>query len=164
MVAIVDARARFLYINCGFAGRHHDSFIWRHSQASIEFEEGRAQPGYRLLGDARFANSMSVMAPYRENLARTDRHKKAFNKEHAKARRIVEQAFDVLKRRFRFLHDFARLEPPKLQKAIKACVTLYNIGIYLGTHKGQSLSFIEQGTMTHPPNNDNVREYVASNL
>ena len=85
MVAVVDARGRFLYVNCGYAGRHHDSFIWRHSQASMEFEESRAQPGYRLLGDAGFANSVSVMAPYRENVSRTDRCKRVFDKEHAKA-------------------------------------------------------------------------------
>ncbi|KHJ98414.1 transposase, IS4 family [Oesophagostomum dentatum] len=164
MVAVVDARARFLYINCGFAGRHHDSFIWRYSQASEEFEQGRAQPGYRLLGDAGFANSKSVMAPYRESSARVDRRKRNFNKEHAKARRVVEQAFSALKRRFSILHSTARLEPPKLQKAIKACVLLYNIGIYLGAHRGQSLSPLYRGNMTHPPDNDHVREFVAANL
>ncbi|RCN53712.1 hypothetical protein ANCCAN_00206 [Ancylostoma caninum] len=101
VVAVVDARGRFTYINCGFAGRHHDSFIWRNSQASWEFEEGRARPGYRLLGDAGSANSSNVMTPYRQNAARADRRKRRFNKEHAKARNVVEKGFGALKRRAR---------------------------------------------------------------
>ncbi|CAJ0590644.1 unnamed protein product [Cylicocyclus nassatus] len=54
MTAVVDARARFMYTNCGLAGRHHEngisSRIWQHSEAAAEFDEGRACPGYRLLG------------------------------------------------------------------------------------------------------------------
>ncbi|RCN47016.1 transposase, IS4 family [Ancylostoma caninum] len=164
MVAVVDARGRFTYINCGFAGRHHDSFIWRNSQASREFEEGRARPGYRLLGDAGFANSSSVMTPYRQNAARADRRKRRFNKEHAKARNVVEKAFGALKRRFWVLHNVTRIEPPKLQKLIKACVLLYNIGIFLGVRRGQSLNFGVRRRMTHPPDNTNVRDYVTANL
>ncbi|CAJ0589334.1 unnamed protein product [Cylicocyclus nassatus] len=164
MIAVVDARARFMYINCGFAGRHHDSFIWQHSQAAAEFDEGRARPGYRLLGDAGFANSRSVMAPFRERATENDVRKRRFNREHAKARRVVEQAFGALKRRFCILYNITRIQPPKLQKVVKACVILYNIGIYLGTHRGQSLSPIRRGWMTHPPDNDHVREFVVENL
>ncbi|KIH66591.1 transposase, IS4 family [Ancylostoma duodenale] len=139
MVAVVNARARSTYINCGFAGRHHDSFTWRNSSACQEFKEGRARPGYGLSGDAGFANSSGIMTPYRKGAQSARRTKKNSNKEHAKCRSVVEQAFGALKRRFWVLNNVTRIEPPKVQKLIKACVLLYNIGIYLGTHRGQTV-------------------------
>ncbi|KIH64198.1 hypothetical protein ANCDUO_05494 [Ancylostoma duodenale] len=153
----------YLY-NCGFAGKHHDPFIWRNSLACQEFEEGRARRGYRLSGDAGFANSSSIMTPYRRGVARADRTKKNSNKEHAKCRSVVEQAFGALKRRFWVLNNITRIEPLKMQKLIKECVLLYNTGIYLGTHRGQTVPLRVRGVMTHPPSNTSVREYVTANL
>ncbi|RCN36776.1 hypothetical protein ANCCAN_17334 [Ancylostoma caninum] len=76
------------------------------------------------------------MTPYRENAARVDRRKRRFNKEHAKARNVVEKTFGAPKRRFWVLYNVTRIEPPKLQKLIEACVLLYNIGIFLGVRPG----------------------------
>ncbi|KAL6727875.1 hypothetical protein Aduo_009713 [Ancylostoma duodenale] len=50
------------------------------------------------------------------------------------------------------------------QKLIKECVLLYNTGIYLGTHRGQTVPLRVRGVMTHPPSNTSVREYVTANL
>ncbi|CAJ0601773.1 unnamed protein product [Cylicocyclus nassatus] len=98
---IVDAMARFMYINCGFAGRHHDSFIWQHSQAAAEFDEGRARRRYCLLSDAGFANPRSVMAPFRELATENDIRKRRFNREHAK---LDESSSRRSERKAAFLH------------------------------------------------------------
>ncbi|KAL6734911.1 hypothetical protein Aduo_005399 [Ancylostoma duodenale] len=109
MIAVVDARGRFLYINCRFPGSCHDSPIWRRSEASRIFETGRATPGYRLLGDAGFANSASITTPYRTTVAQHDERKARFNLERAERRVVVEQAFGALKGRFGILENIARI-------------------------------------------------------
>ncbi|EPB71779.1 hypothetical protein ANCCEY_09143 [Ancylostoma ceylanicum] len=73
------------------------------------------------------------------------------NDEHSHARVVVEQAFGALKRRFPILYNIARLEPPKLQMVVVACVILYNISIILGAQSGQPLSGRMRATVPHPP-------------
>ncbi|CAJ0592979.1 unnamed protein product [Cylicocyclus nassatus] len=77
----------------------------QHSQAAAEFDEGRACPGRRQEEEV----------------------------QQAKARRVVDQAYGALKQRFCILYNITRIQPPKLQKVVKACVILYNVGIYLGS-------------------------------
>ncbi|RCN40936.1 hypothetical protein ANCCAN_13133 [Ancylostoma caninum] len=105
MVAITDARGRFLYIDCRFPGRCHDSAIWTRSDGSRLFEDGHAAPGYSLLGDSGSRNSSSVVTPYRDAAARAEERKAAFNLEHSHTRIVVEQAFGALKRRFPLLYN-----------------------------------------------------------
>ncbi|RCN45773.1 hypothetical protein ANCCAN_08223 [Ancylostoma caninum] len=164
MVAITDARGRFLYIDCRFPGRCHDSAIWTRSDGSRLFEDGHAAPGYRLLGDSGFRNSSSVVTPYRDAAARADERKAAFNLEHSHARIVVEQAFGTLKRRFPLLYNVARLEPPTLQLYIVASVVLYNIGITLEAQNGQPLSGRLRATVLHPPPGSDVRDFMMSNM
>ncbi|EPB75611.1 hypothetical protein ANCCEY_05300 [Ancylostoma ceylanicum] len=124
MVAIVDARGRFLYIDCRFPGRCHDSAIWSRSEGASLFEDGRTAPGYRLIGDSGFRSSASIVTPFREAATRDDERKSNFNDEHSRARVVVEQAFGALKRRFPILYNVACLEPPKLHMLVVACCTV----------------------------------------
>lgn len=63
MVAVVDARGRFLYANSSYPGSCHDSSIWARTAAMHVFNNGSAVPGYRLLGDSGFADSIAIMTP-----------------------------------------------------------------------------------------------------
>ncbi|RCN38551.1 transposase, IS4 family [Ancylostoma caninum] len=164
MIAVVDARGRFLYINCRVPGSCHDSSIWRRSQASRIFESGRATPGYRLLGDAGFANSASIVTPYRRMAAERDERKARFNLEHAEGRVVVEQAFGALKRRFGILENIARIEPPKVQQVIQACAILYNISILVGAQDGLPLSGVRVAEAPLPPPRAEPRDYLAQSF
>ncbi|KIH55153.1 hypothetical protein ANCDUO_14695 [Ancylostoma duodenale] len=109
MVAITDARGRFLYVDCRFPARCHDSTIWSRSVGSRLFEDGRTAPGYRLLGGSGFGNSASIVTPNRDAAARHDERKENFDVELSHAQIVAEQAFGALERRFPILYNIARL-------------------------------------------------------
>ncbi|EPB68525.1 hypothetical protein ANCCEY_12379 [Ancylostoma ceylanicum] len=162
MISIVDARGRFLPINCEYPGSCHDPSIWRRSETCRIFESGQAVPGFLLIGDAGFANSVSIMTPYRRRAAQQDVRKAHFNEELTEGRVVVEQAFGALKRRFGILEYTARIEPPKVQQIIlAACVILYNTAIEVGAQDGQPLSSIRLADVPHSPPGVDPRDFLT---
>ncbi|KAL6743122.1 hypothetical protein Aduo_016201 [Ancylostoma duodenale] len=109
MVAITDARGLFLYVDCRFPARCHDSAIWSRSVGSGLFEDADTAPGYHLLGGSGFGNSASIVTPNRDTAARHDERKENFDVELSHARIVAEQAFGALERGFPILYNIARL-------------------------------------------------------
>lgn len=76
----------------------------------------------------------------------------------------MEQAFGSLKRRFPILYSITRIEPPKVQEFIYACIVLYNIAIELIEQTGQEVSRGRRSRISHPPFGVNVRDFVTAHL
>lgn len=74
--AIVDAKAKFLAVDCSWPGSVHDARIWRNSPIKT-FLEGRNECGALLIGDMGYGISPCLMTPYKD--ANTPR-KKRFNR------------------------------------------------------------------------------------
>ncbi|XP_036340226.1 putative nuclease HARBI1 [Rhagoletis pomonella] len=106
--AVVDADKRFTDVNCGEPGSLHDCRVLRRSNL---FFKAQSEPQSLfpnesfILGDSAYPSTSWLVPPYKDygNLSVSQRN---FNKVHSSTRIVVENAFGLLKTRFRRLLHF----------------------------------------------------------
>ncbi|XP_011204527.2 putative nuclease HARBI1 [Bactrocera dorsalis] len=126
--AIVDSRMKFIDVFIGCPGACHDASIWQMSpiKKAIINKEINIYPNYHFLGDGGYPLEMCVMVPYRDNGFLTPMQSK-YNAILSSTRVVVEQAFGVLKKKFRIL-KYIEVQNPSLPKLITmACMIIHNI-------------------------------------
>ena len=158
VLAAVNARGRFVYVNANFPGSVHDSSVYAYSTLKHAFENGHVLPGYCLVGDSGFANSNDVITPIRNP---STRQEMSYNKWHRKMRVVVECAFGMWKRRFAILRDGIRVKPRKVAQIIIACAVLHNMMMDMGCLR---LRELEQrvAVCPHPPRDcADIRSYLV---
>ncbi|XP_072142952.1 putative nuclease HARBI1 [Dermacentor andersoni] len=174
MLAIADANYRFLTVDIGAQGRYSDASFFKRSPLQAVFEEGAlglpsSIPKWPpcLVEDAAFPLRTYLMRPYPGR--KLDDRKKVFNYRLLKARRCVENAFDILVSRWRVFLGTAEGAPELLNNMIQAAVRLHNFlmadaaycpGEYSDTlcdetvHGGEWCHTVNEiGTKTVPSNN-----------
>jgi hypothetical protein len=138
MQGVVDADATFRIVQVNLPGRVHDYKDWDVSQATqeaqnhfgistcvVELDEQRIKP--YVLADSAYPGGEDVMKPYLYSRV-NDTDKRRFNLRHCISRQVVEQAFGMLKCRWRLL--LKTQEVPKhetLQLLVMSCCTLHNM-------------------------------------
>ncbi|KAL6735185.1 hypothetical protein Aduo_005649 [Ancylostoma duodenale] len=120
VVAVVDARGRFMYI----LGSVHDSTVYNLGKIHNAFTERSVPSGFCLIGDSGFANNNEIVTLFRNPQTHSQRR---FNETHKKMRVIVECVFGDCKERFKNLEITTRLEPDKATQVVMACAVLHNI-------------------------------------
>ncbi|KAH9377221.1 hypothetical protein HPB48_008291 [Haemaphysalis longicornis] len=106
LLALVDHRYRFRFVNVGLLGRCHDAYVYQRSQLATAVEgplfraplaviSGTAVPPL-ILCDQAFP-----LFPLTPNLLSEEQ--KTYNSNLSRSRRIVENAFGRMKARFRFV-------------------------------------------------------------
>ena len=134
--AVVGANLMFLHIATGYPGSLHDARILRLSNlcTRAEREEILKTPskiidGFSvrplLLSDSAYPMTLWQVKPFSFTLNLTEREK-LFNKHLSLARVIVEQAFGVLKGRFRIL--LKRMDIG-LENTVKTIFVLHNMSV-----------------------------------
>lgn len=129
--ALVDDSGKFIDIVSGYPGSVHDSRVFRNSQLYNE----RLYPpeGYFIIGDGGYPcrrNPLAILTPYRNP---DTPEKRAFNHALSRARVIVENAFGLMKIRWRVI--FTKALEVSIQTGIKviaACTMLHNICVTQG--------------------------------
>ncbi|XP_049271370.1 uncharacterized protein LOC125758348 [Rhipicephalus sanguineus] len=136
LLALVDHRYRFRYINVGAPGRCHDSHVFGVLQLSKAIEGplfkaplariGGATVPPLILGDQAFPLPPNLMKPFghRGSLSEDE---KCFNYHLSAARRIVESVYGRLKARFRFTAKTMECHVDNARFVIKACCVLNKI-------------------------------------
>ena len=137
LMALVDARYRFLYYNTGSNGRCNDASVFNSSGLAKLLEEGALNlpeptplPGrtekvpYYVVADDAFGLKTYLMKPY--PFRSTTRDQKIFNKRLSTARRMVECAFGHLASRFQVFGSPIRLYPSKAEQITVSAVLLHN--------------------------------------
>ena len=135
---VADAKGRFIHVSTGYAGSIHDARVLRMSSLLNEVENGRilVSPVLRtghgdnikplLVADPAYKLTNWCMKPYPETAAITA-SQRAFNKALSRARVVIEQAFGMLKGRWRCLLDKLDESIAKIPQTIIACCILHNI-------------------------------------
>ncbi|XP_054743410.1 uncharacterized protein LOC129248028 [Anastrepha obliqua] len=127
MQAICDSQFRFLDVFIGYPGSCHDANVWRSSPVFNGITSGQLQlaPGAIILGDSAYPISKSVMAPYRDN-GHLTREEKKFNTRLSSTRVFIEQAFGILKKKFKILNHIDISSLKGISDVILACAILHN--------------------------------------
>ncbi|XP_064471832.1 uncharacterized protein LOC135386041 [Ornithodoros turicata] len=135
LLALVDHRYRFRYINVGSPGRCHDAHVYGRSKLCELVNSAHFQTPVSviedvpvspiILCDQAFPLSPSLMKPYANAVSETP--EALFNYNLSKTRRIVENAFGRLKARFRFIMKRLECTLPNAKQAVRTSCILHNI-------------------------------------
>ncbi|XP_039966819.1 protein ALP1-like isoform X1 [Bactrocera tryoni] len=139
--AIVDGNFKFMDVFIGCPGRCHDAAIWEMSpiRKSIVKGELKICSGCHLLGDSTYPLESFLMVPYKDNGSLTPKQIK-YNKILCSTRAHVEQAFGILKKKFRIL-KYIDVHQAHLPKTFTlACIILHNIIIENEGHEACVIS------------------------
>ncbi|XP_049528892.1 uncharacterized protein LOC125947697 [Dermacentor silvarum] len=136
LLALVDHKYRFRYVNVGAPGRSHDAHMFGLSKLSKIIDSPLFETPLATIGsiavppiilcDQAFPLARNLMKPFGHRGAMNDAEKK-FNYHLCAARRVVENAFGRLKARFRFTAKRMECRVDNVRLAIRACCVLSNI-------------------------------------
>lgn len=136
LLALVDHKYRFMYINVGSPGHCNDSDIYEKSllkpyiETSELFEANARKIGgikvpVILIGDSSFKISTRIMKPYSVSVT-GNLKQMVFNYHIAKTRRVAEDAFRHLKARFGRIGEGLDSRHDNTNAIIKCCCVLHN--------------------------------------
>jgi hypothetical protein len=146
LMAVVDAKYRFMYVNVGAQGRISDGGVYGQSSFAEAFDNnGLGVPQlcvlpnsskvapYLLVADEAFPLRRNIMKPYpRRQLSRKER---IFNYRLSRARRVVENAFGILSAKFRVFKSPIALKTSSARSVVMATTCLHNFLIDFGTNE-----------------------------
>lgn len=127
LLAIVDANYNFIYIDVGTNGRVNDALVFSRSTFNLALQNNSLhlpQDGV-FVGDGAFPLTRNIMKPYAMKRPLTEQEK-VFNYRLSRARRVSENAFGILVSRFLVYERPLALQPPKVDKVVKATCVLDN--------------------------------------
>lgn len=138
LLALVDARYCFTFVDIGCQGRISDGGVFKNSSLFPKLQMGQLKlppdgqlPSsdkilpYVFLGDSAFALSRHMMKPYPGILDKGSAQR-IFNYRLSRARRVVENVFGIMASVFRVFRKPMVLEPDKVSNVTLACVLLHN--------------------------------------
>lgn len=138
LLALVDARYCFTYVNIGCQGRISDGGVFNNSSFFSKLKRGelnlppdRQLPlsdtvlPYVFLADSAFALSHHTMKPY-PGIPDKGSRERIFNYRLSRGRRVVENVFGIMASVFRVFRKPMLLEPEKVTNVTLACVLLHN--------------------------------------
>jgi len=125
---ICDARKRFVDVFTGIPGKIHDSRVLKLSDINEELPGMCEQGKFFILGDAVYSIREWLITPFRDYGNVSDKQRK-FNKRFCATRVLIENAFRLLKGRFRQLIEVDLHTVDKISKFIISCCVLHNLCI-----------------------------------
>ena len=139
---VADASFRFLDISAGYPGSIHDARVLRLSNLHREIEQGNWLNGPTkqisgseirplLVGDSAYPLSVWLMKPFKQTRTLSERQLR-FNRALGQARVVIEQAYGILKGRWRCLYKAMEEKTNRVAITILACCVLHNICIDVG--------------------------------
>ena len=139
---VSDASFRFLDISAGYPGSIHDARVLRLSNLHREIEQGNWLNGPTkqisgseirplLVGDSAYPLSVWLMKPFKQTRTLSERQLR-FNHALSQARVVIEQAYGILKGRWRCLYKAMEEKTNRVAITILACCVLHNICIDVG--------------------------------
>ncbi|XP_037927296.1 putative nuclease HARBI1 [Teleopsis dalmanni] len=121
---ICDENKKFLDVFVGYPGSCRDKLVFQNSVIYKQLPTNCKN--FYLLGDSAYPCLENLITPYNDN-ERLTRIQKKFNIKHSYARMSIDNAFGMLKQRFRQLYHCKLKGTQKLCHFIMACCVLHNI-------------------------------------
>lgn len=138
LLAVVDAQYRFIYVDIGSYGSNSDASIFTGSTLGKRLSNGTypipppsKPPGgdaplpYVMVGDEAFPLKQYLMRPFpRANIK--GESEQVFNYRLSRARRVVENAFGIMAKKFAIFQRPINLSPQHIDTVVQACTVLHN--------------------------------------
>ena len=169
MMAIVDARDRFMWASVGFPGNSHDSVIFQSTglwkdivennlipPMNMEIEQTSVYP--MILGDSAFPFRTWLMKPYSHAVLSPE--ERYFNYRLSRARMVTERAYGQLKSRWRVLYRKLGCLPEAVKCITLTCVVLHNVCIDGGDTLPPQLDLTENPSTHQRRDSDEVRRLL----
>lgn len=172
LLALVDARCKFIFIDVGSNGRNNDAAVLQASHLKTVLDDDRCLPNdasvgkgrnlpYVIVADDAFPLHKHIMKPYpyHTNCSK----KKIFNIRISRARHVVEHSFGMLSNKFRIFLTKINLKVETVQKIVLACCALHNFLIendttYSNKSNTSFPSLDSQDTVPYNPRKGPVEE------
>lgn len=189
LLALVAADYKFLVVDIGGLGKNSDGNIFANSNLGtaladnkLNIPDNKPLPGseeampHVIVGDAAFPLGRHLLRPYPGNQTLEDEAKKVFNYRLSRARRVSENAFGLLTKRFRIYERRLSMTPAHVNIVVAATCSLHNFLIDGGIGLQEDLDEnIAAGLLDLPrlagnaPQlafriRDTFKEYFVSNL
>lgn len=141
LMALVDARYRFISVDVGAFGRNSDGGIFANSNLGRALNEERlnlpdpepldqapdlGDMPYVIVGDEAFPLKPNLMRPFPVGKRQVTHEQLVFNYRLSRARRIVENAFGILASRWRIYRRTMNLAPNNANIVILSTCVLHN--------------------------------------
>lgn len=124
VMAVCGPKLNFFYVNANWPGSVHDARVLRNSILYNRMEEGwRPIQGGYLIGDSAYPLKEWLITPLVRNP--NDPAEIRFIRAHKQTRRVIEQAFGILKQKFPCLNHL-RVKPAFAARVVTCCVALCN--------------------------------------
>ena len=168
---VADASFRFLDVSTGYPGSIHDARILRMSRLHWKVSQGDwlkgpikqigpVEVGPLLVGDSAYPLSLWLMKPFKQTATLIE-EQVHYNKALRQARVVVEQAYGILKGRWRNLLKPMEEHISTASTTIMACCVLHNICINVGDPTEINLECDEDSDSVIIPD---VHEQMGVNL
>lgn len=138
LMAIVNAKYQFMYIDIGVNGRISDGGVLQNTKffekldnSDLHIPSSELLTGsnrnlpYVFVADDAFPLRPDMIKPFRQ-ADLTSQERKILNYRLSRTRRTVENAFRIMASRFRIFYTHINLEPENIDKVVKACCVLHN--------------------------------------
>ena len=139
-MGLVSYNKRFLNLAVGAPGSTHDARLLRHTNVYKEIMDGKVLPNKVInlgdnygeiplvtIGDSAFPRFPWLLKAYRENTP--DEKERYYNTKLHSARVVTENAYGMLKGRWRILYKKTEMKLYNLKYVVMACVMLHNLCI-----------------------------------
>lgn len=125
--AICDANSKFLNVFVGATGKCHESDIFNMSNIAREIPQicGRE---FHILGDLTYPLREYLLTPFKESDDMTSQQR-IFNEKQFNTKIITENAFSLLRKRFRQLTQLDCFTVMQMSKIVLGCCVLHNLCI-----------------------------------
>lgn len=139
LMALVDADYKFISISVGGYGKDSDAGIFAKSTlgkklaaSQLDLPDDKPLPGFTepvphvIIGDEGFPLQERLMRPYPRKQLVSSLERKVYNYRHCRARRVVENAFGILAKRFRLYQRKLQITPEHMDVVVSATCCLHN--------------------------------------
>ena len=141
LMAMVDAKYRFVWGSCGFPGNSHDSIILQSTCLWKRIKDGSFLPDFTnslegvqipqlIIGDSAFPFENWLMKPYTNAVLTPSQ--RYFNYRLSRARMVIEGAYGQLKGRWRILMRKSESAHTEVKNFTLACMVLHNVCLEMG--------------------------------
>lgn len=131
MQGICDSNRRFQDVFTGPPSKVHDARVLKLSPVQEDLPTLCEINRYHILGDAAYPIREHLLTPYK-NYGNMTAEKNAYNDRHTSTRVVIENAFGLLKQRFRQLRYVELTTVDKITLFIVGCCVLHNICLNSG--------------------------------